>query len=658
MCGIHFILDKNKKIQFQPIWNMVNVTLYRGEERGVVKFIEKENYQLFFGHNYLRITDKGNYAQQPFTSEKFPESRLIFNGEIYNHLEIRKKWFLKDLSSLSDTVTLFSRLQSLGVKGITELNGMFAFVFWNGKEIIIGRDIMGIKPLYFFDNDDFLILSSESKAILASGLLDKKLHSQQLSHYLQFKFAKPNESFFENIQEVEKGAIWSCSEQQNWQIRKEKQYILTELTPKKDYPQYDYRNKTFHVKWHQHIDFSLEGNNQKELKIDAVKKLDELLFQSVQRQLQSEFPCGLFLSGGVDSTLLLAYIQESAIGGREMNFPCFTIINTQNKNLGTEDEQYSKWACEQFGGKQYPVEVGETILEEFPNWIQCLDEPIGDGAMFLTWLLAREAKKEVRMIFSGAGADELFGGYRRHQAFYYYKKYQSWFQRFPPQLIKKIFPRNSFLHQILTKIYPDPIQTFKNFTRLGILREGVEVRSQKSGVRGQESEVRGRELDSRVQDVTISDYSLLSPLLHDQQNYLPADVLKLTDLMTMQFQIETRVPYLDDEVLVFANAQTWEYWLQYGKKWILKELLTRKGGRKISQRKKEGFGVPLTEWLRKPKYRDLWQPVFDKKNILYESIDYESIHQLIQAYWKGNRNFNQEVWAILVLTWWLEENFA
>lgn len=625
MCGIHFILDKKKKIKFKPIWNMVNTTLYRGEGRGVVKFIIKEDYQLFFGHNYLRITDVGIFAQQPFTTEKYPDSQLIFNGEIYNHFEIRKRWILTDYDSLSDTVTLFYFLQAFGGTGVPALNGMFAFIFWDGlkEELIIARDARGIKPLYYFENEDFLIVSSESKAIIASGLISKKLDPKQVSHYLSFKFAESDASFFENIQEVEKKAIWVYSPKENWKRQRPEVSKITQL----------FRS------------FSPSTSTNVR---DIIQELDKLLFHTILGQLPSEFPRGLFLSGGVDSTLLLAYIQETSIGSKEIDFPCFTIVNTQDKKLGTQDAYYAHWACQKFGGKPYTLEVDENILWEFPKWIQCLDEPIGDGAMFLTWLLAREAQKEVRVVFSGAGADELFAGYRRHQAFAYYQKYRPWFQRFPPHLIKPFFPKNSFPYQILNKINENPTQTFQNFTKLNI---------QNPEVRGQRSEVGSRKSDSSNLTPHSSDSPPFSPLLHDQENYLPSDVLKLTDLMTMQFQIEARVPYLDDKIVRFANTYPWQYWLQYGKKWVLKELLTQKGGAKIANRKKEGFGVPLTEWLKHPKFRDLWQPILNQNSVLYEYMNYQLIQDIIQSYFKGKGNFNQEVWAILVLTWWLEENF-
>lgn len=588
-------------------------TSYRGPDHA--GFVKKETAKnrLLFGLNRLKIQDLSEAGNQPFCSS---DGRyvLCFNGEIYNFQTLQKELeqFGHVFSSHSDTEVLLYFLIQYQGKQLHRLKGMYAFVFYDLQEdqLLMARDPFGMKPLYYFNDNHRLIISSDIQAILHTGV-PKVLNNKQIGHYLTFKYAKAPETFYQDIFEVEKGATTSY-------IDGAFQTTTIETTPETTFDHSDIVGHTKH-----------------------------LLQQSVKRHLISDVPSGLLLSGGIDSSLLLGIACEF---GQQL--PCISIGNTDAKNsFGTQDIAFSKQVAAHFGCSHNIIEASSDLLNDFDGYLDRIDQPVADGASLLTWLLTKEADQKV--LLSGAGADELFGGYSRHHAFY---KYLKWIKGNPLaygslKLVQGKFPegrsgrfRKKFRHlnMLSRMVQKRPEDTFRNFISLRI--------PQKVFLSPTDYPIDFQRDDS--QD------PIRSMLLHEQQHYLSQDILKITDQFSMQNSTEVRLPYLDSDLVSFANSIDGKTRMSKGQKWILKEIIRDYMPEALYQRPKEGLGMPFGQWVRENRVPHLMNVLSSPKSLIFEYLHFENTQQLINTHNLGKMDYSNEIWALVVLANWLERAFA
>lgn len=616
MCSINFILEKTKDKGDFAIAQMNKATQHRGPDaNGLYSQAIGDNYA-FFGHNRLKINDLSDNANQPMLSA---DGRycLVFNGEIYNHetLKQRLKLFKIHWKTHSDTEVLLHLLIAFGADILPELNGMFAFVFtdFQQKQILVARDRFGMKPLFLAETPSAILISSELQGILAAGYLKEQPNSTQIAHYLRYKYADSPQTFYQDIQELPIGTwrFWSRNEWSQGSFVPPAPASL-ELEP-----------------------------------YEMVARTEKLLTDAIARHYAADVPVGLMLSGGVDSTLLLALCAE--MGYREM--PAFGVFaQTPDSNFGTEDYLFAPRAAKQFGATWHEIALSDDILNDTDDIVRALGQPIADGAAFSSYFLAKEAKPFATVLFSGAGADELFAGYNRHQAFYQYLRY---LKNFPWDFLKKInkpLPdgyehplRKKFrlINKFVEQTDHNPRQTFLNFTAMTGF-DGSFLRQEK----------RGEERHLTEYQVSNEEY-LHFALQHEQQNYLPFDVLALTDRMAMQHGVEVRMPYLDRELIGYLALIPPEKLFANTQKWLLKDLLNKRKGQVYTQRAKEGFGLPIGQWLRMEKYKYLIDSILDTKHSLYEFLVYEKVQQLVTAHLSHKADYTQELVALLILfRWW------
>ena len=609
MCGINIIIGQKNNLDDAPIRCMNKATAHRGPDAsGHVRYSKKQT--AYIGNNRLKVNDLSDAANQPMVSE---DGRYIlsYNGELYNYRELQKK-YLQGYSpkTSSDTEVLLTLLVNKGKEILPELNGMFAFAFYDSRieKLLLARDASGIKPVYYYKDKNYFITSSELKGILASGLVEKKMNEKKIPHYLQFKYVKKPQTFYADIFELEEG---SYLELEGNTITINKYATATALNSYTDE--------------------------------ELVTTAEGILKNALQRQLVADVPCGLFLSGGVDSTLLLALIREQGI----KNFPTFSIANDKkDKSFGTEDFYYSSLAAKQYEAEHCELNISSTNLSQLPDFINSIDQPIGDGAAFLTYLLSQQAAKQVKVILSGAGADELFAGYNRHEAYYYYLNnfytkeiLISIIKRFSGKLphgfnhpLRKQF---RLLSKFLSQIDKNPSITYTNFC-------SSEVFPNTSAI----EENTNRTIEEWMQ------YSLQM----DRKEYLISDILALTDTMTMSSSIEARVPYLDAELVAFAGSLSSDTLLKHGPKWILRKILDKRGGQAYTERAKEGFGMPFGNWIREQ--NNILEELLDKNNLLFRYVNYEKVKGLVSLHLQRKKDYSTELWSLLVLALWLKKEFA
>jgi asparagine synthase (glutamine-hydrolysing) len=612
MCGLHLIIDYTQSLDSSPIQKMLQASAHRGGDGQAWTQQRFPHYQLFLAHNRLAIQSLGAEAIQPMQDSDKGLS-IAYNGELYNHAALANKYQLPTQGQ-SDTEVL---LQAIAA-GISpeQWEGMYAFVCHDAKQHLlhIGRDPQGIKPLFFVQNEKYLIVASEISAILASGLVEKKLNKNQIPHYLAYKYAAAPHTFFEGIREVPMRV--QCLDL----LQKETVSI-----------------ENFYQKPLPNISALTQPQN-------LLAHTEALLCEALQQQMQAAVPIGLWLSGGTDSTLLLALLQRLGY----TDIPCFAIIHqASDRAHSTQDSQFARKAALRFGGKLQEVVVSENILLRLDEHLRHMEQPIADTATLLTELLAAHTSQSCRVALSGAGADELFGGYRRHQALYSLLKFQKkWngsilnikhLQKLStnyPQVFKHL---GSSYRKILQGLHPDSRLTFDTFCR---------------------SEVPLLQtLEASFQNQNPPPDPLRAALDFDLFHYLPQDILRLNDAWGMRHGLEVRVPYLHENIRAFAASLPGELLMRHGRKWLLRELLEQYGGKEFARRKKEGFGMAWSHWSRQARWQHLLQPLLAAEQPIYEYIDFERFSQMLRRHLSGKADFGTALWAVLVLHRWLQIHF-
>jgi asparagine synthase (glutamine-hydrolysing) len=630
MCGINLIVDRTGRATLDTLKNMMDKTRHRGPDRSHTRIIRKPGYQILFGVNRLSVIDENPDSDQPFF-EKDESFFLLYNGEIYNQAEIKNDLIGQGIqfSTFSDTEVLYHYLKENPFPPLPRLQGMYAFIFIDPERevLTIARDPWGMKPLYYYLNDSFLIISSEIGGILASGLVDKTLDPGQLSWYLRYRFTDPPHTLLKDIESFLKGHAYRF---------KMRDFSLKEsgLIPVPGPPGEE-----------------TDGPDIPHAKFDAKRimaEVEELLVNSLIMHTQSVRPPGLFLSGGVDSTLLLALADKHGIFLPHV----FSIVNLErDRTFGTEDYKYVKLAVEQYHPSPNILEIDHSILNEIDEFIGMMDHPVGDAAFFLTHKLASVASPITNVVLSGAGADELFSGYHRHEAFFYYLKYFKKIQAFAP-VIKQFLgfipsdfsfygrKRLVLLKKLFSKIDKEPSQTYDNFIALDKLSPALIP----------------YEWDMNKMKNPVSEAFLLA-LERDRQEYLPEDILAISDRACMMNGVEMRMPYLDGNIVSYIRRIETEWLIERGRKWILKSLLSELGGSRYVNRPKEGFGFPFGQWIKKPEYADLMSGMVNQKNLIYNYVDRTSILKIVQDHFTGREDNSQEIWSFFLLNAWIEKNF-
>jgi asparagine synthase (glutamine-hydrolysing) len=631
MCGIHLILDKQSAPQPKAVGRMVAASAHRGPDAQGCQVVHTPCQVLSLGHNRLKITDLRDAANQPMST---PDGRywLLFNGAIYNFRFLRSQLRQAyDFRTQSDTEVLLYWLKENGQAGLAGLDGMYALAFYDCRteRLLLARDQWGMKPLFYAENDKYLVVSSEIRSILASGLVPKEPELGQVAHYLRFKFAQRPGTFYRGIFELEPGVAYASSPG--------KELGVLGLLPNGEPPEASAAPTGAVV----------------------LSQLTQALTETVNRHLQADVTAGLLLSGGVDSTLLLALAREAGT----TNLPVFTVAYSgEDEAYATRDHHFARQAARQYGAAYHEVPVGRQLLESFWEWLPTLDQPIGDGAAWLTWLLAGEAKKHVKVVLSGAGADELFGGYHRHWAFYQYLKRYGWLRFGAPLLrpVAAVLPNYGplrRLHKLGVQLGTRPGETFINFTAhlpTALLREecDTDITNSFSHTPSWIAPTHNRAKSDFIEE------NLQHALRCDQHHYLPSDVLAITDRMTMQHGLEARLPYLGQQITGLAQSLPATFRLGPGRKWLLKEVLRQRGGAPYVQRRKEGFGMPFGHWLRTTAGKPLVELLRNQESAIFDVLLYKQVNQMLRGHLSGKCDYSSELWTLIVLAGWLEQEFG
>lgn len=529
MCGIHLIWGKGANES--SMQTLVSGSRHRGPDQEAV-------YSpwpgLWIGVNRLRILHLGPDADQPFWTED-GMGLLIWNGEIYNFRELKK--ILQSMGvacvTQSDTEVLIYYLKFFGTEGLRKIQGMFALIYVDlvSKSVLVARDPNGEKPLYFSQSPDTLIISSETRGI--AKLTGAEVDLDPLDTYFYFRNPAPGKTFFKGVRAWKPGRYSQI-----------------------------HHHSTF--RWDTlKIGHSSENNLSNDVFKTTLEKV-------IIHQFHADVPVGVMLSGGMDSSLL--YAQWYRHTGTPL--PAFTVQVEKAYRKKYSDGDAAVRFVQSFPADHQVLEIDQkTVLDRWEEYLQSVDQPIGDSAGLLTWLIGKKAKSQVKVLISGAGADELWGGYQRHKAFHRYLGNRNFWITWSPLL--QHLPFGRAWEKFNSAIRPSANETFLNFSALTNLPSDL--------------------LDDylRIMDADLPEYK--RALDFDRQVYLVQDVLKVHDNSLMAHGIEGRSPYLDHQLIqLWKSVEDPNLFL--GKPWI-SSCLEDLGLTWITERKKTGFGLPLLEWL-------------------------------------------------------------
>ena len=630
MCGFAGYLSEGIEANQNIISKMINKIVSRGPDSEGIWLDPENNFAL--GHKRLSILDLSFAGNQPMISA---DSRyvLAFNGEIYNHLEIREL-LNKEKNAVwngtSDTETLIRSIETWGLEYTLDLlNGMFAFALWdrNKRVLKLVRDRLGEKPLYYgFINDSF-VFGSQLKCFIDFPRWNKKLDKESLSLYFKYGYIPAPKSVFNKIFKLEPGNVLTINKDN---IRTPIKNIYWDLRKiiNKD-------KKIYYAKNYQ----------------DYLEKVQIKLKNSVERRMLSDVPIGAFLSGGIDSTAVVTYLQllskksikTFTVGFKDRNYDEAGKAKKLASFLGTEHNEIT------FDQK----DVLDLVYSLGDVW----DEPFSDISQIPTLLVSKVAKRQVKVVLSGDGGDELFCGYNRYlRGLDFYKLSKS---KFAKTIFKSIENNKDFYSKAFK--YKDKEKFEKllkaiNSNSLDEYYENVvEIFNQKDKFIEKIKFVKDFYYPSTSDLENLCDEEKL--MYHDLLRYLPEDIMTKVDRASMSLGLEARAPFLDHELVEYAFEIPLRFKKRHGKgKKIIKDLLSNYLPYNLIDNSKEGFSVPIHNWLDGPLNNwtnELIQAEINDKDSLFDRSRLQEIFQ------NNNREIrlNQKKWTILMFLLWKDTFF-
>ena len=605
MCGIAGFISKNHNKNH--LVQMTNELLHRGPDAEGYYF--NQNKGIGLGHKRLSILDLSENANQPMTSH-CGRFKMVYNGEIYNYREIAKKLSGVNWKTSSDTEVVLAAFSKWKLDFVNELNGMFAIAIYDKKEnnIYLIRDRIGIKPLYYYHKNNELIFASEIKAIKNLNL-KLSINNNAIYSFLHLGYIPKNETIYNEINKIKPGHFLKFSKNKIL----ENPYWKTEnLTNENVYSEFDYTKK----------------------------KLKNLINESVEKRLISDVQLGTFLSGGTDSSLVSAVAQK--INDQPIN--TFSIGFKESKyNESEHAKKVAKYL--KSNHTEFIISKNEAI-NELENIIEHMDEPFSDSSVLPTMLVSKMAKKQVTVCLTGDGGDEQFMGYGAYGWANRLRNPIYWNMRYPISYLLKISSNNQKKRGAL--VFKSPKENWKShiFSQEQYLFSEAEI-NKILKVTANSDIINKMNLDIEIKRKLTPDES---QALFDLNNYLVDDLLVKVDRCSMYSSLECRVPLLDHNIVEFALNIDRKLKIKNGnQKYLLKEILYDYIPKKIIDRPKWGFSIPLEKWL-KTDLKYLIDKYLSEELILKTDVlNFTIVRNMIEKFEKGENYVYNRLWSLIIL---------
>ena len=631
MCGIAGFIDFKKKSSAEVLADMACAMTHRGPDgQGIFHEVTRDA-TIGLGHRRLSIIDLSTAANQPM---HYDGLHLIFNGEIYNYTEVRQR--LSEMghqfSTHSDSEVILHSWREWGPEAIHQWHGMFAIAMFDERsnEVICIRDRAGVKPYYYYWQDDLFLFGSELKSLIKHPQFKKVISRDAVASFLQYGYVSHPHSIYQHTFKIPPGHL-----------------LRFELSTKKFQLQqywnvYDYYNKP-------KLDISLE---------EAIDVTEKKLEKAFQYRMVADVPVGVFLSGGYDSSCVTALLQKNSTE----KIKTFTIGTTDQKlneapfakqiaaHLGTDHTEYY---C--------TPEEALNIIPELPHYF---DEPFADSSAIPTILVSRLARKKVTVALSADAGDEIFAGYNRYD---YISKYGQKISSIPKPVRKMAvaamenissenipyFRNQQNFHSRYDKLKnlladPSPSELLKNLSQVFTDKEINQIFSHKVSPL----------LTAHSSKELLSGYD--DPLSYmmaiDYQTYMVDDILQKVDRATMSVSLEGREPFLDQDIIEWAAQLPSHYKYHKGiKKYILRQIVHRHLPQSMMERPKMGFGIPIETWLSN-ELRELVEDYLGEDQLKKHGLfNVGVVRNTVKDFFNGRKEKHLKVWYLLMFQMWYRQ---
>jgi asparagine synthase (glutamine-hydrolysing) len=625
MCGIFGIASDS--VKGFPLRQATDTLIHRGPDEGGIYCDD----HVGLGHRRLSIIDLSS-GQQPMFNEDRTQC-IIFNGEIYNFLELRDELLSKGhiFATKSDTETILHAYEEWGENSVERLRGMFAFAIWDIRKrtLFLARDRFGIKPLFYASRNGHMYFASEMKAILASQEIASDIDETALACYFTLSYVPAPLTIFKGIRKLLPG------------------HTLT------------WQNGEFTI--HKYWDLSVVPDRGKTERY-FIEGFMDLFQESVQAHLVSDVPLGAFLSGGIDSSAVVAMMSGNGTG--KVN--TFSIGFGGNTGGYLDERSYARMVAKRYATNHYEYEVmpdPQGIVEKI---VRSFDEPFADDSAIPSYYVCKIARENVTVALSGLGGDEAFAGYERYLGF----RLRSMYNRLPrfirQNLIRSVvdgLPERSDGHYTINHMKrfvrssasSADIAYFGYISRLNSpLREALFADAERFATHYES-----------CRELVLSHFN--SPNVHDTQDslnrvlycdiktYLPDDILTVTDRMSMYHSLEVRVPYVDHRVLEFCSTIPPEMKLKwFKKKYLLKKATASLLPKEVINHRKQGFVGPMTRWLQtdlKPYVLETLDERNLSKHGLFNAL---TIKRIVDEHLSGKEIHDTLIWSLVIFQKWYD----
>ena len=624
MCGICGIYNVDGRLVDKEILRKMNNTLVHRGPDGEGYFIDTN---IGLGHRRLSIIDLEG-GKQPMGNED-GSIQVVFNGEIYNFLELKKDLEAKGyhFRTRSDTETIIYSYEEWGEDFVQKLRGMFAIALWDSRKqkLLLIRDRIGKKPLYYYLGKDRILFGSEIKALISDKSIPREIDPMALDSYLSFGYVPSPLSIFKAIRKLPPAHIAVCRA----------------------------GSCSIHQYWH----LDMENETSPKPEEEVLQELKILFDEAVRLRLISDVPLGAFLSGGVDSSAVVA--SMAVLIGKEP---------VKTATIGFSDKRFDELEYARIIAKRYQTDHTEFVvnpdaLEVLNDIVWHLDEPFADASAIPTYYVSKMARMKVTVALSGDGGDETFAGYINR---YYMNRLEDSIRRKLPGFLKQnilgpmgeIYPKADFLPRPfrLRRFLSNLSNTFEqayfrdmSFYFLPEMKEKLYHSDFKSVIKGFNAfDILGdhfkinqnSDITTRVQYVDI-------------KTYLPEDILVKVDRMSMAHSLEVRAPILDHKLMEYVGSLPSTLKLK-GKesKYIFKKMLEDRLPPNILYRKKQGFSIPLASWLRNEMRGFVEETLFSPQNGLSSFFNLQYIKDLWRRHLNGRQDYAYPLWGVMMFSLW------
>ena len=618
MCGICGIVNFNDSdpVDGLTIERMTEALAHRGPDDAGY-FVEG---RAGLGHRRLSIIDLSGGKQPIYNEDR--SAAIVFNGEVYNYRTLASALIAAGhtFKTRSDTETILHAYEEYGDACVDELRGMFGFAIWDRakRRLLLGRDRLGVKPIYYYRNGRFLAFASEIKSLLEMEAIPREVNAEALDLYLSLRYVPGPQTMFKDIFRLQPGHILVADDSG---VRITKYWDIEYPDPEPRSPEY------------------------------LVERFRELLEESVRLRLLAEVPLGVFLSGGLDSSAILATMTKISEGERVKSF------SVGYEAAGAEEENanefaYASLAAKTFNSEHYEYRLNAGKFAQFvPDLVRYLDEPLADPSCIPLYFISKLAREHITVVLSGEGADETLAGYGiygRMLALDRIRARAGAFSRLAPW-IARVTPSERLRHYV--RMCNQPLESRYQGVSRGFSEEG------KRRLIGDDRTDRS---ERRLQEIfggyfkAVEKASPLDQMLYvDAKVWLPDDILVKADKMTMANGLELRVPFLDHKLVEFAatlpNASKIH---GKGGKTLLRAAMRGVLPEAIIDRPKKGFPIPIGSWLRTSLREFTRDHLLAQDSACSRYVDRKETARLVQEHEQGKADRSQEIWTLLVFEFW------